>query len=244
MQRFCGDGEVQKGEVCDDGNVNSGDGCTATCQIESFPDCGNYQLDAGEECDDGARGSLTCTPRCKIFDGDGYDEGLFVCGDGLLETLSREQCDDGNSVAGDGCSPNCQIEPAQDCGDGILNPETEQCDEGANNNEGPSSCRPNCTLPYCGDGIVDFNEQCDVGQRPKTNCSETCELRNSGAPAPGAVVVPPPVSTDGGPVILSPDQVPPASRTPTGPGIVIFLASGAAAGIGFMRRRQPGSRKK
>src|SRR5262249_7228850 len=38
-----------------------------------------------------------------------------VCGNGVLET--GEQCDDGNSVAGDCCSPTCQYEPANtSCG--------------------------------------------------------------------------------------------------------------------------------
>jgi cysteine-rich repeat protein len=31
-----------------------------------------------------------------------------VCGNGVRQ--SGEQCDDGNIVAGDGCSPSCQIE--------------------------------------------------------------------------------------------------------------------------------------
>lgn len=31
----CGDAVVQPGEQCDDGNVISGDGCSATCQVES-----------------------------------------------------------------------------------------------------------------------------------------------------------------------------------------------------------------
>ena len=31
----CGDGELTIGEMCDDGNQNSGDGCSASCQVES-----------------------------------------------------------------------------------------------------------------------------------------------------------------------------------------------------------------
>lgn len=33
------------------------------------------------------------------------------CGDGLLASNGSEQCDDGNLVAGDGCSPTCTVEP-------------------------------------------------------------------------------------------------------------------------------------
>jgi len=37
------------------------------------------------------------------------------CGDGLIEP--PEQCDDGNTVNGDGCSSNCQVEPMWHCDD-------------------------------------------------------------------------------------------------------------------------------
>ncbi|MGH7962352.1 MAG: DUF4215 domain-containing protein, partial [Candidatus Binatia bacterium] len=38
----CGDGVVQAGvEQCDDGNTTSGDGCSATCQLEGPPDTGS-----------------------------------------------------------------------------------------------------------------------------------------------------------------------------------------------------------
>ncbi len=39
---ICGDGTTQGGcgEQCDDGNTTSGDGCSATCQLESTPGCG------------------------------------------------------------------------------------------------------------------------------------------------------------------------------------------------------------
>jgi len=46
--------------------------------------------------------------------------GLGVCGDGITNVPNNvgfnEQCDDGNLVAGDGCSPTCTYE----CGDGVL----------------------------------------------------------------------------------------------------------------------------
>ncbi len=32
------------------------------------------------------------------------------CGDGVVQLAAGEQCDDNNNVAGDGCSPTCQIE--------------------------------------------------------------------------------------------------------------------------------------
>ncbi len=60
----CGDGILGMGEACDDGNMVSGDGCSASCEVEDGyacmgepsmcePLCGNGTLDAGEACDDG-----------------------------------------------------------------------------------------------------------------------------------------------------------------------------------------------
>jgi len=47
------------------------------------------------------------------------------CGDGIINQAT-EQCDDGNTISGDGCSADCKIEK---CGDGIIN-EGEECDDG------------------------------------------------------------------------------------------------------------------
>ncbi len=38
------------------------------------------------------------------------DIGNPRCGNGILETRAREQCDDGNGNASDGCSPTCTVE--------------------------------------------------------------------------------------------------------------------------------------
>jgi hypothetical protein len=38
---------------------------------------------------------------------------------------------------------------------------------------------------------------------------------------------------------LLPAHIPTPARTPTGPGLVIFLASGAAAGWGATRKKRP-----
>ncbi len=42
-----------------------------------------------------------------------------VCGDGIVDTSAGEACDDGNTAAGDCCSPTCQIDPdGTSCSDG------------------------------------------------------------------------------------------------------------------------------
>jgi len=49
----CGNGVVDRDEVCDDGNVLPGDGCSADCKSTEI--CGNGVVDVavGEVCDDG-----------------------------------------------------------------------------------------------------------------------------------------------------------------------------------------------
>ncbi len=37
--------------------------------------------------------------------------GNPACGNRLIETLANEQCDDGNTTGGDGCSETCQVQP-------------------------------------------------------------------------------------------------------------------------------------
>ncbi len=160
----------------------------------------------------------------------------------MLQTALGEQCDDGNRVNGDGCSADCKFERTYDCGDGILNPSTEQCDTGAGNANLPSTCRPTCIYPYCGDGILDFNEVCDDGNKLNGDgCSALCELERQAPPPPVIANLIEPGQP--GYQQLEPydyqqiTRVPPPARTPTGPGLVIFLASGAAAGAGLVRRR-------
>ena len=98
---ICGNTMVETGETCDDGNTASGDGCSATCQVEPCV-CGDGHLDVGEACDDGNHVSGDgCSSSCTIE--------LPVCGNGVVET--GETCDDGNTANGDGCSSVCICEP-------------------------------------------------------------------------------------------------------------------------------------
>ncbi len=61
-------------EGCDDGNQVSGDGCSASCQVEEGWSC----YPSSDSCH------------------------LIVCGDEYVD-WPAEECDDGNDVAGDGC---------------------------------------------------------------------------------------------------------------------------------------------
>ncbi len=123
-----------------------------------------------------------------------------VCGDGIIEP--PEECDDGNTMSGDGCSASCTMEPwyvcptpdepcdyTVVCGDGKVQG-NEQCDDG--NTVSGDGCSSTCQVehgwqcPYpdvrcvaktCGDGIVAGTEQCDDGNTVSGDgCSATCTL--------------------------------------------------------------------
>jgi cysteine-rich repeat protein len=105
------------------------------------------------------------------------------CGNGKLE--QGEQCDDGNTVSGDGCSSTCTIEPV--CGNGKLEA-GEQCDDG--NTVDGDGCSHSCTLeppppPVCGNGKLEIGEQCDDGNTVNGDgCSSSCQFETCGSPGP------------------------------------------------------------
>jgi hypothetical protein len=101
-----------------------------------------------------------------FFRGSGaFDQIVFEasCGDGVQD--DGEECDDGNTDPGDGCSPVCG---AEDCGDGILHTALgEECDDG--NNDPGDGCAANCLVEGCVDDL-----DCDDGLY--CNGPESCDL--------------------------------------------------------------------
>jgi cysteine-rich repeat protein len=105
-----------------------------------------------------------------------------VCGNGELE--DGEQCDDGNTTDGDGCSATCTHEnpppPHACCGDGTVEA-GEQCDDG-NTTDG-DGCSATCTIEppppaaCCGNGVREAGEECDDGNLDNHDgCSSTCTI--------------------------------------------------------------------
>jgi fibro-slime domain-containing protein len=135
----CGDGVQTADEQCDDGTNDGGYGeCGPGCVLGEF--CGDSQVQAPQEaCDDG--GNLTsysasgqgCAPGCKK---------PARCGDGQIDSLFGEACDDGkNDGAYGGCNPDCSLAPR--CGDGV-NQTGEACDDG--NNLNGDGCNAICQV--------------------------------------------------------------------------------------------------
>lgn len=179
--------------------------------------CGDGRIEGKEKCDDGNHVlGDGCAVFCAVEWGwncDGEPSSCYTtCGDGLA--IAREECDDGNDNVGDGCTPDCTIEDR----DAVL--------------IGPvlpgSSAAPTWTLP---DTVV-----------VAPDASGPSDANKPGAPAS-------PVSSAG---LLAPLTLPAAilsaplpgataSHSPvgaTGPAAVAVIATGAAAGYAWIRRRR------
>jgi cysteine-rich repeat protein len=105
-----------------------------------------------------------------------------ICGDGVLDP--GEQCDDGNTVAGDGCSSTCQIEACNTC------------------SGQPSICTPIAAGTACDDhNACTQPDQCDgngacVGSNPVVcTASDRCHLAGTCDPTAGTCSNPPVVCT-------------------------------------------------
>lgn len=70
-----------------------------------------------------------------------------LCGNGVV--TGTEECDDGNSSAGDGCSSTCVVESGWQC-----------IDE-------PSVCSP-----FCGDGLLVGQKLCDSPALSVSACAD------------------------------------------------------------------------
>jgi cysteine-rich repeat protein len=114
---------------CNDGNLCTvGDVCSGgTCAPGAPMSCPDDQCNVGS-CAPGT-GDCTSTP---VLDGTGCDDtnvctitdtcqsGACVgtgstCGDTVVQGVCGEQCDDGGTIGGDGCSATCQLEVTDGC---------------------------------------------------------------------------------------------------------------------------------
>jgi len=136
-QAECGNGERDAGEECDDDNTNDGDGCAANCSIEAeycgdgmctgtedcdtcSDDCGicescgdgEIQAGMGEECEIDTTAPNGNSFNCEANETcDAYCHCVpepSTCGNTTVET--DEECDDGNTTNGDGCTAQCKKE--------------------------------------------------------------------------------------------------------------------------------------
>jgi cysteine-rich repeat protein len=79
--------------------------------MQIFCDCECGAPDTTDCADPAATGSCPNEASCSA---EGFCE-LPNCGDGTFDEDDGEGCDDGNTTAGDGCSPGCQPEDGYSC---------------------------------------------------------------------------------------------------------------------------------
>jgi cysteine-rich repeat protein len=206
----CGNGILEPGEECDDGNLVNLDGCEAGCRFGCVAGdpardrCSDDNACNGEEtCDVDHR----CKPGTPLTTGDACGSGrvcvgelcvLPSCGDGQIQP--GEECDDGDSVDGDGCDRDCRwscvaTDAARNCSPAdaclgsascdstthVCSPRTPLADQALCAVQGASGyCKDGaCRLAVCGDGVPEPGELCDDGNTNDTDgcradCTYTC----------------------------------------------------------------------
>ena len=165
----------------------------------------------------GSQCSGTNTSGCKGKAPEG-------CGDGINNQNGIEDCDDGNTLPGDGCNGACKVEnnwtcPSAGpctrkikCGDGVIGP-GEVCDDG--NTLDNDGCNSTCTVQdpafhcvagepctrvsKCDNSRIEAGEKCDDGNSNSGDgCSSTCQLEPGWVcPKPGSPCKPAPRCGDG-----------------------------------------------
>jgi cysteine-rich repeat protein len=192
----CGNSVVESGEDCDDGNLVAGDGCESDCTFTCTQ--GDAKCDDKDPCDgmESCSAQHVCQKGTNLADGSSCGTGKIckvgvcsdtVCGDGFVS--GTEQCDDGNTVAGDGCESDCTFSclptnpaactPADPCqGKGTCDATKHTCTPGTPLANGTvcgagSTCQAGVCKPNaCGNGTIDPGEQCDPPNTP--TCDATC----------------------------------------------------------------------
>lgn len=96
---YCGNGQREGLEECDNGTSNSDtlpDKCRTDCRL---PYCGDGVTDRDEECDDGTHNSDQIPGACRT------DCRRAYCGDGVVDPSLSEECDFG--IDDSTCSTDC-----------------------------------------------------------------------------------------------------------------------------------------
>jgi len=129
-----------------------------SCSTDSHDDsvCGDSMVAGSEACDDGEQ-----TASCNV------DCTLSMCGDGVVNALADEACDDVALPTAD-CRADCSL---ASCGNGVVDA-GEACDSSGADS---ASCDANCSVPMCGDDHPNMaaGEACDDAGESAT-CDTDC----------------------------------------------------------------------
>lgn len=127
--------------------------------------------------------TMTTPPAIAVFE--------ITCGNGVLD--AGEACDDGNSLAGDGCSSDCEVEECWNCSGAGVDTCAPQMSGVACASDG-NPCRDDvcdgtgtCTHPAAADGIAcDDHVACTTGDECRGGeCRGTAPTCGDGTLTPG-----------------------------------------------------------
>ncbi|MBU2592414.1 hypothetical protein KKD61_03060, partial [Patescibacteria group bacterium] len=124
----------------------------------------------------------------ELIDDD--SDGVPDSEDNCPNDPNPDQADSDQDGTGDVCQPTGPV-----CGNGIIEPPDEECDGNfqncstPNGYSGEQSCQPNClgwseclSEEFCGDGVVNGNEQCDDGNTDSDDsCDNNCQSEQPGS---------------------------------------------------------------
>lgn len=129
------------------------DECDIICKAETehYPTGGcQYRFSSQSVCNDGFISfPHTSSSSCEFL--------LSMCGNGIVEEI-YEQCDDGNTVDGDGCSAVCELEENQSS-DSSVPKAGDRCSA---DDDGLRVCGQNNSLLECLDGVYELVESCSA----------------------------------------------------------------------------------
>ena len=184
---FCGDGQEDPPDTCDDGNTTSGDGCDATCQVESTETEPNGSLatanplaapwfaqisPAGDV--DVVQLSLPAAGGLAV-----WTEGLgdSACLDGSLDTIVTLLDAAGNTLASnDDHAAACSLVSVASLPPGVYYARIE-APAGASQAAATFPYRLQTSTFHCGDGALAVGEECDDGNAANGDgCSSSCKV--------------------------------------------------------------------
>jgi len=199
---WCGNGQVDEGEECDDGkNGNPDDGCKDNCTFSCHQnaDCNNGNICDGEEtcntethrCESGTprQDCSICSPSPNLKICVNNNCVAPTCGDGCVTSEAGEYCEPPNEG---GCDANCHYPCTSDTncppdteicnGEEFCNTTTHLCDRRNLPAQG-TECGTNprqiciaqqCEVSRCGDGFT------DSGATPAEECDDRNLDENDG----------------------------------------------------------------
>ncbi len=185
----CGNGDIENGEICDDGNQANGDGCSSNCQQESGWTCQNEPsvcvttcgdgITAGtEECDDQNTNDLdACSNACTInICADSVDNDT----DTFVDAADPGCYDNGNTVTGTYNPKDSDETNTAVCGNGTIDQQSEQCDDG--NVVNGDGCSSTCqTTVQCSDTVDNTDAEDTLVDAADPGCHTDGNAANSGS---------------------------------------------------------------